>query len=189
MRPKAFPESNLTLTAPPDAPEVTDLHVWTDGSTVISKWQLTWRERLQILLYGSLWIRLMTGAMTQPPICLETDKTIFEDPETAARFQQQLECQHDDWQICYVSDQGILNQCGKCGVVVYPNLWLEISTISCQHASWLRLAGLCGEEYADKVECGLCGLVLTEREVMEMGIPSRRGRQQPLEVTFYDLIQ
>lgn len=72
MRGTEFPEANTKL-LPPEGEEesVYALHVWRhpDGGLVISKWKMTWRERLQCLLFGHVWF--MCWGNTHPPMNLE----------------------------------------------------------------------------------------------------------------------
>ncbi len=79
MRPTSFSESNKTLQKPKN---MTDdkcgtLSIFSDGVVCISKWEMCWRERLQCLFRGYIWLWIVSGK-TQPPIAIETHKTAFE---------------------------------------------------------------------------------------------------------------
>lgn len=76
MTPSQFTESNKTLLAPTGMDNCDSLPVFTDGKQCISLWRPTWRERLQFLFYGRLWVYVIGGS-TQPPIALVIDKTVF----------------------------------------------------------------------------------------------------------------
>lgn len=73
MTPANFPEANRTLVPPSGDPysenvlAIGDLHVYTDGEQCISRWRLSWMERLIVLLTGSLWLQILSGR-TQPPV-------------------------------------------------------------------------------------------------------------------------
>jgi hypothetical protein len=49
------------------------LHVWSDGQRSVTRWKLTWRERLQVLLHGHVWVSVASG-WTQPPVAVDTRK-------------------------------------------------------------------------------------------------------------------
>jgi len=59
MKPIAFPEHNCVYAK--DQPEYLPLpvHRTADGK-VISCWELTWRERLRVLVSGKLWWSVLT---------------------------------------------------------------------------------------------------------------------------------
>ena len=45
-----------------DQPEYQPLPaIRTDDGTVVSRWSLTWRERLRVLFSGSIWLQLVMG--------------------------------------------------------------------------------------------------------------------------------
>lgn len=79
MQPKPFPESNRDLLKPDGMTdeECGPLPVFTDGETCVSCWRPTWRERLSILLFGRVWLGVLSGG-TQPPVWLWGVKTPFE---------------------------------------------------------------------------------------------------------------
>jgi len=74
-----FKESTRRLTAPSNMTkeECRSLPVFSDGEVCISKWKLTWRERIHCLFHGYVWVRILSGN-TQPPIALNAEKTVFE---------------------------------------------------------------------------------------------------------------
>ena len=57
---------------------VEPLPVWTDGEQCVSCWQMSWRERLCALLFGRVWIAVLTG-QTQPPIYAQASREYFEE--------------------------------------------------------------------------------------------------------------
>jgi len=74
MRGIRFREANTKLTPPEGAEDVVySLYVWRhpEGGLVISKWKLTWWERLQCLLKGHVWFHCWGN--THPPVLLSTD--------------------------------------------------------------------------------------------------------------------
>lgn len=43
------------------------------GTTCVSCWRMSWRERLKALVTGRVWVEVWSGA-TQPPISIGADK-------------------------------------------------------------------------------------------------------------------
>jgi hypothetical protein len=71
MKPSDFKYSNRCLspsgtTYSDNVTDVESLHVWTDGEQCLSMWRPSWRERLSILIFGRVWLALLSG-QTQPP--------------------------------------------------------------------------------------------------------------------------
>jgi hypothetical protein len=55
-----LPQDELVIYAK-DQPEYVPLPMWRGPEGVrVSRWRLTWRERLQVLLGGSLWLTILT---------------------------------------------------------------------------------------------------------------------------------
>ena len=75
MKPIPFNEINCTYQGPKNG-ELGNLDAYKGDGEVISKWKMTWRERLQVLLRGTVWVHALGEAI--PPITLETYKTPFE---------------------------------------------------------------------------------------------------------------
>jgi hypothetical protein len=72
VKPTLFPESNGTLGGGPAAKygtedDVVDLPVHRDGQQIISCWRLSWRERVQLLVTGRVWLLVFSGS-THPPV-------------------------------------------------------------------------------------------------------------------------
>ena len=68
-----FPESTTALAAPEGMEdEVYALPVWhTPGHPAfISKWHMSWKERLHCLIYGHVWLHVLS--MKHPPVAIET---------------------------------------------------------------------------------------------------------------------
>ncbi len=78
MKPIKFPESNRELGKPSNMTDEQcgSLPVFTDGVQCISLWKLTWKERLQVLFNGKIWLGVYSGG-TQPPVWMDTNKTVF----------------------------------------------------------------------------------------------------------------
>ena len=78
LNPIKFPEANRNLLKPANMTdeECRSLWVYTDGYECFSCWKLGWRERLNILLHGKIWLSVVSG-YTQPPVALLVGKTIF----------------------------------------------------------------------------------------------------------------
>lgn len=79
MKPIDFKHANRTLQklANMTDEECAPLKVWTDEKECVSSWKLTWRERISALLFGKVWLFVLSGG-TQPPVALSCKKTIFE---------------------------------------------------------------------------------------------------------------
>jgi len=73
MKATDFPEATAKL-LPPEGEEenVYPLPIWRhpEGGMVISKWKMTWRERLMILRQGHVWFH--SWGNTHPPVTIET---------------------------------------------------------------------------------------------------------------------
>lgn len=78
LKPTKFPEANRNLLKPDSMTdeECESLWVYTDGYECFSCWKLGWRERLNILLHGKVWLSVVSG-WTQPPVALIVGKKIF----------------------------------------------------------------------------------------------------------------
>ena len=80
MVPVKFVESNRDLAAPSGMPNCKSLPVHTDGRQCVSCWSASWKERLSILFFGKVWLYVVSGR-TQPPVCIDGCKTVFEQQE------------------------------------------------------------------------------------------------------------
>lgn len=83
MKPIKFKEANKVLTSPEKWDKKKhgncgDLFVYNDGLQSISLWKLSWKQRFQVLLRGKVWLCVM-GGTSQPPVWLDTNKTVFEN--------------------------------------------------------------------------------------------------------------
>jgi len=74
MKPVPFGYSNRTLQ--PGSQQysgnvtgVDQLPVWTDGEQCVSCWTMSLRERLCALVFGRVWLALLSGR-SQPPACI-----------------------------------------------------------------------------------------------------------------------
>lgn len=72
MRGIPFAEANKKL-LPPEGEEesVYTLHVWSDGNICVSKWRMSWRERISALFKGHVWLHVW--GQTHPPLAIETE--------------------------------------------------------------------------------------------------------------------
>ena len=70
MNPVKFPESNITFAK--NQPEYLPLPAYRDEyGRVITCWQLSWKERIEILFKGKLWLNILTfGMRLQPQLLL-----------------------------------------------------------------------------------------------------------------------
>jgi hypothetical protein len=62
-----------------------------DDGTVISRWTLTWRERLRVLWTGSLWLSCLTFNHPLQPTRLETAEPVLAFTESPAEARQEQE--------------------------------------------------------------------------------------------------
>jgi hypothetical protein len=78
MEPMAFKEANKILMKPHGMTDeqCSSLPIYNDGIQCISCWKMTWRERISALLFGRIWLWVVSG-VTQPPVALEARKNIF----------------------------------------------------------------------------------------------------------------
>jgi hypothetical protein len=79
MTPDTFPESNHTLSAPEGMSDCVPLQVFTDGKVCISRWRMTWQERVQLLLTSRVWLWVFYGR-TQPPVALTAGSPFVPKP-------------------------------------------------------------------------------------------------------------
>lgn len=82
MEPMNFEQANKNLLKPEGMKdeECGSLPVFSDGKQCISLWKMTWRERLSALLFGKVWLWVISG-QTQPPVGLLAANEIFEQPK------------------------------------------------------------------------------------------------------------
>jgi len=71
MKPIEFKESNITYTKPKAMTdeECSSLPVFQDRKHIISKWRLSFMERLSILFSGYIWLWIRDNH--QPPVSLD----------------------------------------------------------------------------------------------------------------------
>ena len=82
MAPIPFAESNATLGPPRDGvydtnvKSIAPLPIWRDEWQCTSCWRPTWRERLSILIFGRVWLTVLSSP-TQPPVSLHGSREYF----------------------------------------------------------------------------------------------------------------
>ena len=57
--------------------QCSSLPVYAENGVCTSCWKLSFKERLNALLFGKIWVGVLTGTSTQPPISVQCKKTIF----------------------------------------------------------------------------------------------------------------
>lgn len=72
MKAIQFPEANTSLLAG-DIPNCTDLPVFKDGEQIISKWRMSWRERLSALFFGVAFVSVLSPK-TSPPLAVWVER-------------------------------------------------------------------------------------------------------------------
>lgn len=75
MKPIDFPQSTKVLQRPSTMTdkECASLHVWSDGNQCVSCWKPTFKERLNILFGGKVWLGVLSGK-TQPPVFVSGER-------------------------------------------------------------------------------------------------------------------
>lgn len=86
MKPIDFPQSTKVLQKPSTMSdnECTSLHVWNDGKQCVSCWNPTFKERMNILFGGKVWLGVLSGK-TQPPVFI-SGEMVFEKAPLKARI-------------------------------------------------------------------------------------------------------
>jgi hypothetical protein len=86
MKPIDFPQSTKVLQKPSTMSdkECSSLHVWNDGKQCISCWKPTFKERMNILFGGKVWLGVLSGK-TQPPVFV-SGEMVFEKAPLKARI-------------------------------------------------------------------------------------------------------
>lgn len=80
MKPVTFPDVTVTLAK--DQPPYVPLPAFMDEEQTITCWQVSWRERMQLLVTGRLWLaQLNFGRPLQPQ--LPSVKSPFDHPAEA----------------------------------------------------------------------------------------------------------
>jgi len=77
MKPSDFKYANKTLMSPMKCvyglnvdgsqTKITSLRVWTDNRMCVSLWRMSLMERLSALLFGKVWLAILSGG-TCPPV-------------------------------------------------------------------------------------------------------------------------
>ena len=86
MKPIDFPQSTKVLQKPSTMSdnECSSLHVWNDGKQCVSCWKPTFKERMNILFGGKVWLGVLSGK-TQPPVFV-SGEMVFEKAPLQARI-------------------------------------------------------------------------------------------------------
>ena len=59
---------------------VEPMPIWSDGEQCVSCWKFSWWDRLRVLLFGRVWVAVLSGK-TQPPVCLSTEREYLTEAE------------------------------------------------------------------------------------------------------------
>ena len=78
MNPINFKEATKVLRKPANMTdeECGPLPIYTDGINCVSCWKMSFKERLAALLFGKVWLIIISG-QTQPPVSLRCKRTVF----------------------------------------------------------------------------------------------------------------
>ena len=81
MKPIDFAQSTKVLQRPSTMAEseCQSLPVWNDGKQCVSCWKATFKERLNILLTGKVWLGVLSGK-TQPPVFVAGERVFQKTP-------------------------------------------------------------------------------------------------------------
>lgn len=84
MKPIDFSQSTKVLQRPSTMTEkeCASLHVWSDGNQCVSCWKPTFKERLNILFGGKVWLGVLSGK-TQPPVFVSGTRVFNKAPFSA----------------------------------------------------------------------------------------------------------
>jgi hypothetical protein len=80
MKPTPFKHQTNELQAHPDGHggyNVSALPVWTDGHQVVSCWKMSIRERISALIFGRVWLAVLSGK-TSPPVYAQASRYYLE---------------------------------------------------------------------------------------------------------------
>lgn len=98
MKPIDFPQSTKVLQRPGTLSDAQcgALPVWCDGKQCVSCWKPSFKERVNILFGGGVWLGVMSGK-TQPPVFV-TGERVFEKAPIKAQIKAfLLEVITDTW--------------------------------------------------------------------------------------------
>lgn len=78
MKPIEFKQANKNLLKPDSMTdeECSSLWVYTDGRQCMSCWKLSFKQRLSALIFGKVWMSILSGS-TQPPVWLDCTREVF----------------------------------------------------------------------------------------------------------------
>lgn len=81
MKPIDFKQSTKVLQRPSTMAEseCQSLPVWCDGKQCVSCWKPTFKERLNILFNGKVWLGVLSGK-TQPPVFVSGERVFHRTP-------------------------------------------------------------------------------------------------------------
>ena len=80
MKPIDFDEQTKVLTKPAGMTDEQcgSLPVFCNGEQIISRWQMSWWERIKVFCSGKIWVSVWSGH-TSPPICPMIDTPFAND--------------------------------------------------------------------------------------------------------------
>ena len=74
MKPTKFAEENRGFKGA-EGSGIIPLPVYQDTEEIVSCWQVSWRERLSVIIFGRVWLSVLGEA--QPPVLLLASDTFF----------------------------------------------------------------------------------------------------------------
>lgn len=84
MKPVNFKDANnkyagrdLSGDEPVNVESIDSIDVWTDGQQIVSKWKLSVWERIQVALFGHLWVSVLS--LKLPPMSISSEREYFQE--------------------------------------------------------------------------------------------------------------
>lgn len=90
MKSSKFKEVNRIF---PKSDQSCTLFIYTDKQQCISKWKLSILERLQVLIFGYIWLGIGSGSK-QPPVWLSSKRKVVEEKDIYLKVFQE----HQEWE-------------------------------------------------------------------------------------------
>ena len=79
MKALHFKEATHVLDKPQGLKEYGKLPVHFQKPQCVSKWKVTWRERISILIFGRVYVGVFSDSPMQPPFWIKGVRTVFKN--------------------------------------------------------------------------------------------------------------
>lgn len=77
MKAQNFKESTHVLDKPQGLQDYGKLPIHFQKPQCVSKWKVSWRERISILFFGNVFVGVYSDSPLQPPFWIKGKKTVF----------------------------------------------------------------------------------------------------------------